>query len=375
MHASSVKAKKKAKEDLIPSVWRQFPAELLEKVLTKLSVSTLKTFRRVCKQWKVLIESEAFALKCDSVESTLFAVQWSRYVALPNVTTDCWDKHDLEFLSKGEDALFLAADQGLLLYHVYKPEDRLAHGIFLIVQNCLSCKWRRLGVPFKTERGHTMYVQELQASLLGGLQVDPGTGNFKVVVAFITCHTNWNTFRTPRDTFIYDSSSNSWTVSGTEAPVLGRPQLRHPSSSYWLTGTRIYYGREFYWLDQLFMANLYDSKEKILLPPEFSHLAPDMEMFDLGSAQRLLERVGDRCFDSDFKPVKCFAEGGNWFLLSEAAPGFVDILFVSNRGPVTPLPRLQYDIHNTCRSPLMSFGTFPASWRLSRKIDSQLACR
>ncbi|KAL3692664.1 hypothetical protein R1sor_006315 [Riccia sorocarpa] len=359
MHASSAKAMKKAKEDLIPSVWRHFPPELLEKVLTKLSVSALRPLCRVCKQWKELIESEAFALKCDSVESTLVIIQcaaYKRYIALSSLATDSWEKHDIEFVFAfgREHASFLGADQGLLLYQVYGWDCWETPDIILVVQNCLSFKWRRLVVPFKTD---IMDVRFFETSLLGGLQVDPGTGNFKVVVAFIDYQLPSDEGNTsiipPREAFIYDSSSNSWTVSVTEAPV-----------------------------EQLFMVNLHEPEanlfcpeEKMLLPPEFLHLAPDMELFDVGSAQRLLERVGDRPFDSDFKPVKALAEGGNWFLLSDAGRGSVDVLVVSNRGPAILLPRLQCDVRDPWCWELLNFYTFPASWRLSRILDRQLDSR
>ncbi|KAL3692762.1 hypothetical protein R1sor_006413 [Riccia sorocarpa] len=423
MNAGSAKAKKAAKEALIPSVWRHLPVELLERVLTKLSASALKTFSRVSKQWKVLIESEVFALKCDSIEPTLFVVQchpYNPYIALPNLATDSWDKYDLEFLSGGEKAVFLAANEGLLLYQVYNSADIWAQQIVLIVQNPVSFKWRRFVVPLKLVGMHVKYAR---TTLLGGLQVDPGTGDFKVVVAFIDCHTRLNTSITPKEASIYDSSSNSWTVSVTESPVL-MPQLQHPFLSYWLIGTSVYYGGELYWLveewdsypdltfqfkslikynitldtwdmvtvnwpcgaigdlnfasfqDQLFMVNLHESKEKSLLPPEFPHLAPDLEMFDIGSAWRLLERVGDTFFDCDhdFKPFKAFAEGGAWFLLSEAVPGFVDILLVSNSRHVMPLPRLKCDVDETCRPPLMRIGLVesPCFLPLSLSVDPSI---
>ncbi|KAL3692663.1 hypothetical protein R1sor_006314 [Riccia sorocarpa] len=371
MHASSAKAKKKAKEDLIPSVWQHFPAELLEKVLTKSSVSTLKTFCRVCKQWKVLIESVAFALKCDSVESALFAFQCTqdnRYIALPNLATDSWDKHDLEFLLK---ASFLAADQGLLLYKVEnQTKDAWDQAVVLIVQNPVSFKWRRLIVPFKAVGMDVMYAH---TSLLGGLQVDPRTGNFKVVVAFIDCHGRGNTSITPRKPFIYESSSNSWTRSVTESPVL-RPLLSHPFLAYWLIGASICNAGELYWL--------VEEHDSSALPTQFKTLIKyimELDTWDMVTVEwpweksGLLEPVGDMFLGCDFKPVKAFAEGGNWFLLSDGVPGSVDILLVGNRGLVMPLPSLQCDVHANVMS--MTFGTFPASWRLSRKLDSQLTSR
>ncbi|KAL3691105.1 hypothetical protein R1sor_004756 [Riccia sorocarpa] len=57
---------------LIPSLWQQLPLELLQRVLTKLPLSSLRKFSRVSKQWKSLFRSEEFARACDSEEPTVY---------------------------------------------------------------------------------------------------------------------------------------------------------------------------------------------------------------------------------------------------------------------------------------------------------------
>ncbi|KAL3676655.1 hypothetical protein R1sor_026603 [Riccia sorocarpa] len=205
------------REELDGALWGQLPADVLNKVLTKLPVHSLMRFCQVCKRWKTLIQSAEFARRCHSIKPTVFAhypggygdndLYVPPYLAFPSATTDTWEKHMLDFGSEpmGEVVL-LAADQGLLCFlnkPLYWPGS-------LVIYNPLTRHCKELTVP-RVLRCRDWRLHMDNMNKIVGLIVDPETGSYKLVVGFIHKAGEDEDPDDPNGTYIYDSVSSSWT--------------------------------------------------------------------------------------------------------------------------------------------------------------------
>ncbi|KAL3680850.1 hypothetical protein R1sor_023806 [Riccia sorocarpa] len=213
-------SKTASEHDLIPVIWQKLPTELLNVVLTKLPASALQTFCLVSKSWNALIQSPEFVHQCSSVESIVCYFRgytgndWLHpYIARPNLKTGSWKKRlvDVDNEKLDKEYHLIAADHGLFCYRI-SYQDYYEDEIFLCVHNPVIDIFRQIMVPYTFESGK---ANRSSNNILGGLVMDQTTGSYKLIIAFIDADLT-------RETFIYDSSSESWTVFGTILPALGR---------------------------------------------------------------------------------------------------------------------------------------------------------
>ncbi|KAL3691210.1 hypothetical protein R1sor_004861 [Riccia sorocarpa] len=379
-------------DELLPSLWQQLPPDLCEKILSKLPLSDLRRFSRVSKRWKALFRSVEFARECESREWTFFYLDVYgeiSYMLLPNVKTNSWDKHSLDFLGADEWILgyHVAADGGLLCYRIRKKSG-FDPWITLVVQNPLTRKWRRLIVPHQLERdsGHNM---------IWGLMMDKENGSYKVVVAFCDQYL-------PRTAFLYDSVSKSWSISAALTPALvphfeedgwevrsvvcSRDELlwvmeewdQDPSTDgltykwlikynfeldTWSTVTQEspFLGeREVYLVhdeveNRPMMVNFQETRRgmpnswkipsRARFPSEFLELVPNLGKFGIEDVERLVNEAGDAEWPASFEPKQVAFGGGTWYIVSDSTyfREGLDVVAVSVNPPtVTRLPKI-YD--------------------------------
>ncbi|KAL3676871.1 hypothetical protein R1sor_026819 [Riccia sorocarpa] len=370
-------------DDLVSSLWQQLPAELLEKVLSKLPLSALRKFSRVSKRWKALFRSVEFARECDSIEWTFFYLDLRGELSdmlFPNTKTNSWDKQSLGFL---------AADEWI--------------ADFL---NPLTRKWRRLTVPHQLERnvpGH---------KIMWALMVDKEIGSYKVVVAF--CDQDL-----PRKAFIYHSVSNSWSISAALTPLL----VPHFDIVVWNVRSIICSNGELLWLIEESEADgliykwlikynfeldawstvtqespdlyeeatdLYEERVDLFhhevenrpvmvnlqeirpdrpnswnlpssarFPAEFLTLVPNFGKVGMEDIECLVNAAGDTEWPANFEPCQVAFGGGTWYFVSDLPFGVyrlcLDVFAVSINPPtVTRLPKV-YD------QTVLTLGTFAAT--------------
>ncbi|KAL3680863.1 hypothetical protein R1sor_023819 [Riccia sorocarpa] len=113
--------------------------------------------------------------------------------------------------SPEDDYALIAADHGLFCHRLFN-RNSYDEEVFLCVHNPLTHFFTETEVPYSFEDG---LENTSSNSILGGLVMDQRTGSYKLVIAFIDPDLT-------RETFIYDSSSDSWTVSAAASPSLGR---------------------------------------------------------------------------------------------------------------------------------------------------------
>ncbi|KAL3676633.1 hypothetical protein R1sor_026581 [Riccia sorocarpa] len=206
--------------ELDSKLWKELPSELLDRVLTKLPITSLMSFCRVSKRWKTLIRSVEFGRQCDSTKPVaLFSYSGGYdeddriiepYIAFPNATAESWEMHTLGFRLYPR---LIAADLGLLCF------------FFLI----------------------------LRVNKIVGLIVDPETGNYKLVVGFIQKIRQDIEEGLPRGTHVYDSISSSWT-STTVYPEFPLPPVNidseeeHPYRTILKPGLSTRCGDNLYWM-------------------------------------------------------------------------------------------------------------------------------
>ncbi|KAL3676654.1 hypothetical protein R1sor_026602 [Riccia sorocarpa] len=242
--------------DLSCTLWQHLLVEVLEKVLTKLPVSALTRFCRVCKRWKSLIESAEFARECRSAEPVIFSYypggfsysdckKLNPYLAIPNTKTYSWEKHVLSFTS-GPISL-VAADHGLLCFMLLKGNHNT-----LFVYKPLTRQWTKLKVPERSKIEKPSHYPTSRPSddgkMLVGLSVDPDTGNYKLVVGFIKAELQPG--EKPRLTLIYDSLSSAWTTSSA-CPDFFSHREEDEDEGYWkewIPQVSVRSGESFYWL-------------------------------------------------------------------------------------------------------------------------------
>ncbi|KAL3691213.1 hypothetical protein R1sor_004864 [Riccia sorocarpa] len=385
-------------DELIPSLWQQLPAELLGKVLSKLPLSALRKFSRVSKRWKAWFRSAEFARECESVEWTFFYVdvyEGISYLLLPNLKTNSWDKHSLDFLQADEyiAGFHVAVDRGLLCYSIHKKRG-FDPSITLVVQNPLTRKWRRLIAPCQLE------YDLLTHKMVWGLTMDNEYGSYKVVVAFYDQNL-------PRNAFIYDSVSNSWSISAALTPVL----VPHFDKDGWQARSVACSGVELLWVieeyeadpstdglmykwlikynfeldtwstvtqespvtgegevylvhhdieNRLMMVNFRETRPEmenysyissnVLFPVEFFELVPNLGKVGIEDIERLVNEAGDIGLPANFNPKEVAFGGGTWYIVSdliEFRQG-LDLFAVSVKPPsVTRLPKV-YDQVSLC---------------------------
>ncbi|KAL3680831.1 hypothetical protein R1sor_023787 [Riccia sorocarpa] len=391
-------SKTAAEHDLLPVIWQELPVELLNVVLTKLPASALTTFCLVSKSWKALIQSPEFAHLCSSVESVV--CYWNSDVTWPhdhpditksNLKTGSWEKRSVDFGNEDLscDFLLIAADHGLFCYRVdnvniYEDE------IFLYVHNPVTDCFRRIMVPYCFE---SRMVSRSSNSILGGLVMDQSTCSYKVVVAFIDADLT-------SETFIYDSSSDSWMVSAAISPALGRDDVDDDPDimeARYITARKIQRsircGDELFWLvgidaiagwlvtlikynmkldtwstvsnllpdiedgdlpihlasfeNQVFMVNFNPSSDRISLGvSEFINMVPGMRKFGVEELALLLEQGGCTPSFDGLTPYRAVAGTGTWFVECYKTPEKYHqknewtVFAFSKNGSVIQLPRL-----------------------------------
>ncbi|KAL3688618.1 hypothetical protein R1sor_014927 [Riccia sorocarpa] len=365
-----------SEQDLLPSIWQQLPADILELVLTKLPLSALREFSGASKSWKRFILSEEFAHRCQSVEPTVFHFSFHSgkpFIAVPSLKTRSWERYFLEFIAEDEGVDLIGTSEGLLCYRVHKKRPKTPQGqplpdqeIFVIVHNPLTGKWTRFIVP---------YTFKTLDAMLGGFAVDQDTGSYKVVLAFTEGHL-------PRTAFIYDSGADSWSVSAGMSPALNKRFY----VSEWLVSSSICCDGELYWcveevpsynddrtiktlikysieLDTWSMVTelissevtcdiyrtcfqkrpviVHSAQGSKVFPKEFSNLDWNLTRFDVQ------DRPGALASDNEFKLQRALAEGETWFLFyRDVAPwkllswkSLSRDLFVKLDSTVTQLPK------------------------------------
>ncbi|KAL3685535.1 hypothetical protein R1sor_003557 [Riccia sorocarpa] len=392
-------------DELLPSVWQHLPTELLEQVLNKLPLSALRKFSRVSKRWKAWFRSVEFARECESVEWTFFYLDVRgeiSYMLLPNLKTNSWDKHSLDFLQADEGIAeyHVAIDKGLLCYSIRKKRG-FDPSITLVVQNPLTRKWRRLIAPYQLQRDLPTHKR------VWGLMVDTESGSYKVVVAFYD-------HSLPRKSFIYDSVSDSWSTSAALTPAL----VPHFDEDGWRDRSIACSGGELLWVieeydgdtstdglfykscikynfeldawsmatqqspvlgegevymvhhdveNRLMMVNLQETRPEmehyayipsdVRFPVEFLELVPNSRKVGIEDIEHLVDEAGTIKWPTYFEPKQVAFGGGTWYIVSDFAGysrGF-DIFAVTEKPlAVTRLPKIYDQV-------ILRLGTFAAT--------------
>ncbi|KAL3686218.1 hypothetical protein R1sor_004240 [Riccia sorocarpa] len=399
-----------SERDLVPAIWQELPTELLILVLTKLPASALKKFCSVSRLWNALIQSPEFAQQCNSVESVVcyFSSVWYAngshhppYIARPNLKTGSWERRwvyvDVGKKRLEEDYALIAADHGLFCYRVFN-RNHYEDEVILCVHNPVTDFSKRIIVPYSFEEG---MVDRRSDSVLGGLIMDPRTGSYTVVVALIDAVLT-------RETFIYDSSLDSWTISAAISPALGRDDnfMDTGEITEWKIDRSIRCGDELFWLigentddgwlrtliqynmkldtwssvsklwpyryeytpeeleqdadkpmhlasfgNQVFLVNFNPSPEKTRLVSEFINLVPGMRKFGVEQFADLLEQTGCTPSFDGFRPNRAVAGSGTWFIEcirdTGEGPGTYEwnIFAFRQNGSVIRLPRLDVEYY------------------------------
>ncbi|KAL3676652.1 hypothetical protein R1sor_026600 [Riccia sorocarpa] len=242
-------------------LWQQLPFDLLVKVLSKLPISALMSFSRVCKRWRSLIRSTEFAHQCHSVQPFVFyhsmgdlfpgfpktcdGEDLRPYLAFPNTKSSAWEKHILEFAELR--IALVAADQGLMCFRSTLMRNNL------YMYNPLTRRWRELRVPGEMEWQNRDMPRA--SRMLVGLIVDHETGNYKLVVGLVRMQITAD--EEPGGTYVYDSLSSAWTRTSDcpDFPVytLGYEDIvdddegtsRHLAK--WVPGIATRCGENLYW--------------------------------------------------------------------------------------------------------------------------------
>ncbi|KAL3695652.1 hypothetical protein R1sor_009728 [Riccia sorocarpa] len=237
--------KKMETQDFDSTLWQHLPSELLENVLTRLPISTLLSFCQVCKQWKKLIQSTEFACRCGSTQPLAFfhyegTAETAPYLAVPNTTTNTWEKHTLNFASGRVSVI--AADQGLICFGSESVDT-------LFIYNPLTRLWKKLTIP---EEGDDQFSRRCTPGTgkLVGLSVDRETGNYKLIVGFIKDQIVM--YENPTRTLTYDSVSSTWTTIPV-CPILpledeDEDEAPGDWEDLWIPGESVRSGDKLYWL-------------------------------------------------------------------------------------------------------------------------------
>ncbi|KAL2608688.1 hypothetical protein R1flu_027261 [Riccia fluitans] len=278
---ASVIGKMEEEAHLDSSLWQQLPVDLLENVLTKLPVSSLMSFSRVCKRWRSLIQSAEFARRCSSVKPFVFchypgdyynSKKGRSYLAIPSEKTHTWRKHSLHFTAEPVD--LVAADQGLLCF---RSKTKMTRNT-LFMYNPLTRQSKRVTVPGKSEVEDELLLFR-GTRMLVGLMVDQETGNYKLVAGFIGKKSLDHS--EPRGTHVYDSLSSTWTWTPLcpEFPPLPM-EIDHDeddddddgSRSYWSEwkpGVSIRCGGNLYWMVEEAPQTIWEDFFRVLVKYDF----------------------------------------------------------------------------------------------------------
>ncbi|KAL3680848.1 hypothetical protein R1sor_023804 [Riccia sorocarpa] len=300
---------------LLPVIWQELPVELLNVVLTKLPASALTTFCLVSKSWKALIQSPEFAHLCSSVESVVCYCNWD---------------------ANGPDR------------HPYITKSNPKTG-----------SWEKRWVDFGNEDLNDDYTL---------IAADHGLFCYRVI------NTDEYEDEIFLETFIYDSSLDSWMVSAAISPALGRDDvdddpdlmetgyiterkiersIRCGDELFWLVGidaddgwlvTLIKYNMKLdtwstvsnLWPypedgelrdkdelpihlasfeNQVFMVNFNPSSDRMSLGvSEFINLVPGMRKFGVEELAVLLEQGGCMPSFDGLTPCRAVAGTGTWFV-------------------------------------------------------------
>ncbi|KAL3691209.1 hypothetical protein R1sor_004860 [Riccia sorocarpa] len=268
---------------------------------------------------------------------------------LPNLKTNSWDKHSLDFLGADEWILgyHVAVDGGLVCYEILKKSG-VDPWFTLVVQNPLTRKWRRLTVPYQLEG-------DFDHTMIWGLMMDRENGSYKVVVALFGQYL-------PRTAFIYDSVSKSWSISAALTPVLdphfdedGGWEVRSVVCSrdelLWVIEDQNTYGLTYKWFIKYnFELETWSSvtHESPLLDEKAVDLVHDdveNRKFGIEDVKCLVNEAGDAEWLDSLNPEQVVFGGGTWYIVSDQTfyRNGLDVFAVSVNPPtVTRLPKI-YD--------------------------------
>ncbi|KAL3676627.1 hypothetical protein R1sor_026575 [Riccia sorocarpa] len=308
--------RKMEEADLDSSLWQQLPVDLLENVLTKLPVSSLMSFSRVCKRWKNLIQSAEFACRSRSVKPFVFchypgdyyhSKQGRSYLAIPSEKTNSWKKHRLQFSSDPVD--LVAADQGLLCF---RSKSKLTRNT-LFVYNPLTRRSRKVTVPGNSEVEDELLLFR-GTRMLVGLMVDQERGNYKLVVGFIG--KKFLDDEEPRGTHIYDSLSSTWTWTSLSPDFPPLPMEidneddEDENRSYWSEwkpGVSLRSGGNLYWMVEEAPQTIWEDFFRILVRYDFSAFKWTVDEPNLPYARYVRHDDIPDCLPRDL-PYACLVE-------------------------------------------------------------------
>lgn len=199
--------------DLDERVWSQLQVDLVERVLSFLSVPDLCRFRAVCKRWNELVCNPSFHDLCDKSRERnafLFVTRYGLGLQgnLMRASTSFLDVDDKKWYSikvdEGSLSTTLAMNDGLMC-------ESHANFVEFVVYDPFAKHAKRRVLP--TSPVPCSLADVRPTIVMGG---DPGRRSFKVVIID-------NNVRDPAATrlFIYASSGNEW--RGLRNPPEGFP--------------------------------------------------------------------------------------------------------------------------------------------------------
>ncbi|BFI25157.1 hypothetical protein MPTK2_1g18440 [Marchantia polymorpha subsp. ruderalis] len=242
------------KKILKANLWSSLPDDLVERVLTKLSFSTLFKCRTVCKRWNELILSQNFIPanqdppKCIPFHFTFYTppehkgLHETQYFTAYDPRRNSWVELSLSFLKLDPDLgnwEMAASGGGLLCLATISCSQ-------FVVCNPVTKQWRLLEFPSSLPPSDIGFqprpLEHVPANdflprplehLLVGLIVNQNTGLYKLVIAEIYESSQ-------RTTLVYDSKNRAW-KKGANTPSMPhscfslKPGVACKGALYWIT--------------------------------------------------------------------------------------------------------------------------------------------
>ncbi|XP_073037151.1 F-box only protein 6-like isoform X1 [Primulina eburnea] len=180
-------------ESMEQTIWKEFPEDLFEVVISRLPIATFFRFRSVCQKWNSLLTSQSFSHQCAQVEQ---AQPWFYTITHENVNTGAmydplskkWHHPTVPALPTKLIVLPVASAGGLVCFL------DIGHRSFYIC-NPLTRSFKELPA-----RSVKVWSRVAVGMTLNGRSADSG---YKII--WVGCEGEYE---------VYDSTKNHWTRPG-----------------------------------------------------------------------------------------------------------------------------------------------------------------
>ncbi|KAL2484452.1 F-box only protein 6 [Abeliophyllum distichum] len=186
-------------ESMEPCVWKEFPEDLYETVISRLPITTFFHFRSVCQNWNSLLTSQSFSQQCAQVKQTQLWIYATIYGkandgAIYDPLSKKWHHPPVPALPT-ELLVFPVASAGGLVCFLDSAYI-----------NCYVCN--PLTASFKELPARSVDFEAI------GMTVNVGSANTGYKILCVSCDGEYE---------IYDSAKNSWGNPGSMPLNIKRP--------------------------------------------------------------------------------------------------------------------------------------------------------